>query len=454
MLSGVRCFLLTVFVAAAHAQAVRVTWVGQACFYVTTEGGATVVLDPPSANQGYTLPATAAVAVAISHNHADHNNSGGVRGTPTVVDGRTVAQRTESTVDGMAFVRIPGFHDATNGSQRGQNTIVQWTQGGLRFAHFGDYGQAALTPAQLADLQNIDVAMLPAGGTFTITAAQVGDLLAQFRPRVAILMHYRTAFGGTGLAGHPELTAPFPQIQYKPASVALTRATLPALEQVWVMEPAADPLVTSAANLTAGVPVAPGSLATIWGAFPGSRTVAAPSFPLARVLGETDVLIGTQTVPLLYVSPTQVNFQVPAGLAPGQSVVDVRLAGQRVARGTVTVVERAPGLFVAVGEDGRVNRARRGGVLVIYASGQGAVSSTPVDGTPAGSDPLSRTPVDPAVTIGGRRAEVLFSGLAPGFAGLWQINVRLAADAPLGEQDLVVQFAANLPSNTLRIPVE
>ncbi len=449
-----RTLLLLALAATASAQTTRITWVGQACFYVSTEGGATVALDPPAANQGYTLPTTPAVAVAVSHNHGDHNNAAGVRGTPTAVDGRAISARTESTVDGIPFVRIPGFHDTTNGSARGQNTIVQWTQGGLRFAHFGDYGQASLTPAQLADLRDIDVAMIPAGGNFTITAAQAADLIAQFHPRVAILMHYRTAFGGNGLAGHPEIGAPFPQIQYKPASMALTRATLPASEQVWVMEPSADPIVTSAANVTAGAPVAPGSLATMWGSFTGSRTLAAQSFPLARQLADTEVVIGTQAVPLLYVSPTQVNFQVPSGLAPGQSAIEVRVAGQRVARGSLTVVDRSPGLFVAVGEDGRVNRARNGTFLVIYGSGQGAVTPSPADGTPAGSEPVSRAQPDPAVSIGGRRAEVFFTGLAPGFAGLWQLNIRIPPNGLDGIQELAVQFAPNLPSNTLRIAME
>ena len=450
-----RKLLCVAFAATLSAQTTRITWVGQACFYVTTEGGTTVALDPPSANQGYTLPATPASAVAISHNHADHNNSAGVRGTPAVVDGRTVTQRTESTVEGIPFVRIPGFHDATNGSARGQNTIVQWTQGGLRFAHFGDFGQASLTAAQLADLHDIDVAMIPGGGNFTITAAQAVDLLAQFHPRVAILMHYRTAFGGTGLSGHPEIAAPFPQIQYKPASVALTRATLPASEQVWVMEPSADSLVTSAANVAAGAPVAPGSLATAWGLFAGVRALADPSFPLARQLGDAEVVIGTTAVPLLYASAAQINFQVPAGFAPGQSVFEVRVAGLRAARGSLTVVDRAPGLFVAVGEDGRLNRARRGAFLIIYGSGQGPVTPSPADGTPAGSDPVSRTQPDPTVTISGQRAEVSFSGLAPGFAGLWQINARIPPDALVGpDRELVVQFVSNLLSNPLRITVD
>ncbi|MCU1324814.1 MAG: Zn-dependent hydrolase of the beta-lactamase fold-like protein [Bryobacterales bacterium] len=66
--------------------------------------------------------------MTISHNHTDHNFSQGVKGTFTLVDGRPVTARTEVTAAGLAFVQIPGFHDNTNGSARGPNTLVRWTQ--------------------------------------------------------------------------------------------------------------------------------------------------------------------------------------------------------------------------------------------------------------------------------------------------------------------------------------
>jgi uncharacterized protein (TIGR03437 family) len=441
--------------ASLEAQTTRITWIGQACFYVQTEGGATVVADPPAANVGYALPATPADAVTITHNHTDHNNAAGVRGTPTVVDGRPTTARTETTVAGVPFVLIPGFHDAANGAQRGPNTIIQWTQGGLRFAHFGDYGQASLTGAQLDDLRDVDVAMVPAGGFFTIDAAQTAELIAQLRPRIAILMHFRTAIGGPAqLAMLPAVTNPFPQIRYKPASVTLTRATLPASPEVWLMEPAADTVVVNSAGGVGGVPVSPSSLATAWGNFSGSAIAAFTTLPLPRQLAETEMVIGNEAVPLLYASPNQVNFQVPARLAPGQNVFEVRVAGQRVGRGTLTTLARAPGLFVAVDLEGRVNRARRGGFITIYGSGQGALTPPVADGVEAPAEPLSRA-AEPSVSIGGRPASVTFSGLAPGFPTLWQINARVADDTPVGTgQELIVAFDSNVPSNALNMTIE
>jgi uncharacterized protein (TIGR03437 family) len=117
------------------------------------------------------------------------------------------------------------------------------------------------------------------------------------------------------------------------------------------------------------------------------------------------------------------------------------------------VIPTAPGVFAAVGEDGRLNVARRGKTLSIYASGQGDVSPAVADGSAAPAKPLSVTPLFPDVVIGYKRAQVLFSGLAPGWVGLWQINVIVPPDAPTGTAVFLLVNQA-ITSNTLMIAVE
>jgi uncharacterized protein (TIGR03437 family) len=196
------------------------------------------------------------------------------------------------------------------------------------------------------------------------------------------------------------------------------------------MEPLSDTVVVNSGGYLQGA-VAPGSLATIGGAFAGVDTMAASQFPLPNQLGQTRVLIQGNPVPLSYVSPFQINFQVPAGLAVGQYVVSVQLGGQQIARSTVTVTLRAPGLFAVRNADGTLNTpsspARAGDTIQILATGQGPNPGTTgvADGAAAPLSPAALTRGLPVVTIGGIRATVRTSSLAGGVAGVWQIMVTV-----------------------------
>jgi len=116
-----RWICVLVLCAAAFAQDgnVTITWVGQACFVVKSDGGPMVVTDPPAASVGFTIPALSADVVTVSHNHGDHNFTAGVGGRFALVDGRPVTARQEMTAAGLPFVLIPGFHDNAGGTVRG-----------------------------------------------------------------------------------------------------------------------------------------------------------------------------------------------------------------------------------------------------------------------------------------------------------------------------------------------
>lgn len=234
--------LLPALALGAFAQSLQITWIGQSCFIVRGETGSPVVVtDPPAPSVGYKLPAIQADVVTVSHGHGDHSYMAGVGGRFTLVDGRDLKERREVTAAGLPFVLLPGFHDNQGGAARGPNAIVVWRQGGLRLAHFGDYGQDALTPAQLDGLRGVDVLFIPAGGFFTIDAARAAELVKQLKPRVAILMHYRTALGGPArLADLAAVSASFGEVKRKPSQVSVSKATLPAATEVWALEPAAQ----------------------------------------------------------------------------------------------------------------------------------------------------------------------------------------------------------------------
>ncbi len=456
--------LVLVFVAAScfgqQPAGVRITWIGQSCFFV--RGGQPerlVVIDPPAASTGYTLPPVAADVVTVSHNHTDHNYTAGLREGFALVDGRGITTRQEVTAAGLDFTLIPSFHDNQGGAQRGLNAIVRWTQGGLKLAHLGDLGQEQLTPAQAADLEGLDVMFVPAGGFFTIDAARAAALVAELKPRVAILMHFQTALGGPAqLATFPAVAAPFSAaIRYQPADVTLTPAALPASTEVWLMEVSADAAVVNAATRAPGVPVAPGSLAWLLGSFPGAVTAAASDFPLPRRLGEVELLAAGKPAPLYEVSPGKILFQVPGPPEAGQRALEARVGGTRVARGSLTLLAGAPGLFAVLNQDGRANSpanpARCGQVIQIFATGQGEVVPAVEDGAPSPSSPPALSTSSPEVYLEGRLVAVRFSGLAPGLAGVWQVNAVVPQDTPAGPT-LSLALIHGLVSNSLTVAVE
>jgi uncharacterized protein (TIGR03437 family) len=186
--------------------------------------------------------------------------------------------------------------------------------------------------------------------------------------------------------------------------------------------------------------------------------------------------------PLQYVSGTQINIQIPSNTPLGSQRIAVRLAdtGELVAGGRLIVASASPGLFTetqdgrgqaaALNQDGRVNSASnpaaKGSVIVLYGTGQGQVSPPSQDGIAAPASPLSSTVTVPTsdgrtcvtsqpsmcVALGNVFGDVQFSGLAPGFVGLWQINVKLPPDLPSGNIPIRV-LINGIPSNTVTVAV-
>ncbi len=197
--------------------------------------------------------------------------------------------------------------------------------------------------------------------------------------------------------------------------------------------------VVNAAGSKAGYPVAPGSLVSAYGSFTGAAAEGAVSLPLPMTLGGAMVTVGGMPAPLLYVSESQINLQIPWGVSlerPAASIV-VNVGGAEVS-GDVMLTEADPGLFSVVvnhadgSTNGMDNPAPRGGAVIVYGTGVGPVDNTPADGAPAdpSGNPLSRGAQPVRAFFGGAEGTVHFSGLAPGFVGLWQLNLQLPALPP------------------------
>jgi uncharacterized protein (TIGR03437 family) len=186
--------------------------------------------------------------------------------------------------------------------------------------------------------------------------------------------------------------------------------------------------------------VAPGGLASIFGDV-GNNVAFATATPLPRELSGVRVQVNGIPAPLVYVSPGQINFQIPYEASPGMaSVVVIRNKMRSVAQ-TVEVKQYSPGFFTFQGNTAIAQRpdlslvtsdspAKAGEGLVFYITGIGGLSNPPATGAPAGGSPLSTSLVQPTLTVGGTPANIFFAGLTPFFIGLGQINAYMPDPLP------------------------
>ncbi len=198
--------------------------------------------------------------------------------------------------------------------------------------------------------------------------------------------------------------------------------------------------VVSAADFAS--PVAPGGLITIYGGDLGPVSASAGQAPLPTLLGDTCVTINGTLVPLAFVSPGQINGQLPFGVAAGSASMVVHTPSGVSSPFQFPVQGAAPAVFLTAVDGWTWNvplviREKNNQIatlsnpihlddwVVIYLTGLGAVSPAVETGAAAPVDPLSQTIARPEVRLGGTMLPVGYSGLAPGTAGVYQINVKV-----------------------------
>lgn len=211
---------------------------GHAMFGLSVSG-TTIVIDPFNDEIGYPRPAVSADAVVITHEHADHSNVGLVGGAPRVLRGLAQEGKTWARLDEhVGPVRMTGvatYHDDQQGSARGKNTVVIFEAEGLRVVHLGDLGHL-LSDEQARAIGRADVLIIPVGGYYTIGPAEADTVIAQLEPRVVIPMHFKTEVNASWPIGTLDdyLKGKAGVTRMGPA-VKMTRATLPARQEIWAM---------------------------------------------------------------------------------------------------------------------------------------------------------------------------------------------------------------------------
>jgi uncharacterized protein (TIGR03437 family) len=230
-------------------------------------------------------------------------------------------------------------------------------------------------------------------------------------------------------------------------------------------------VVVNAASFLPGI--SPGDLATIFGdnLTTVNGIVLAGVDPLPTQLAGVEVLVNGISAPIYGVAyaggEDQISIQVPYGAPTGLGAAEIQVFDneQLVADFFTDSYTEDPGIFtydgnfaIAEAADysliGPNNPANPGEPLVLYVTGLGPLTLDLVDGYGAPVTPPFAETVDPfQVIVDGENCDVFFSGLAPGFVGLYQINFYVPMDAAAGNLQISIQSSyAN--SATALLPVQ
>jgi len=235
--------------------------------------------------------------------------------------------------------------------------------------------------------------------------------------------------------------------------------------------PNATPIVNQNGTLNVfapvvGAPVAPGTIVQIYGSNFAAQATQASTIPLPTSLGQTSVLMGGLLAPLYYVSPGQINAQVPFELAAGRPYdVIVSANGAPSTPNPIQLTSDAPGIaqfpageIIAQHLDSSLvletSPAAPGEIIVFYVAGMGLTNQTVPSGTASPSTPNLAVPLDAqTLTLNGAPVtNILFAGMTPTLVGLYQVDFQVPATAPNGDLQLVLTQTSG-ESNAAILPV-
>jgi len=160
-------------------------WLGHSCFRIKSKE-AVIVTDPCHPDTGYDIGKIRADIVSVSHSHPGHSYTQAIEG-----EFRALDRPGEYELKGIFITGTSTFHDSNHGKDRGKNTTFVFEIDGLTLCHLGDIGHVPSDDLK-ENLSEIDIMLVPVGGTSTIGSTTAAEIVRRFNPRIIIPMHYKT----------------------------------------------------------------------------------------------------------------------------------------------------------------------------------------------------------------------------------------------------------------------
>lgn len=343
-----------------------------------------------------------------------------------------------------ALVPVGTPYPATDGTSSGLSPYLGI---GLRSSSTAATAPGILNLINTIDLTEFDTtSMAEAPVTFdsqsTAPVGQIGETILSFTRSLAVSPDQQTVYALT-ISGLTIVQGAF----YQPAGKPVISAIVSTADQV--------------------SPAATGGLISIWGSNL-SNTSAGSGFPLASSLGNACITANGELLPLFYVSPSLVNAQVPYDITGAAAIVVRSPAGvsdpfsltvQSTAPAIVADTSASPGMtipYIIRQANGLLitpsNPVHRGDTLWIYLTGMGQTTPPATAGVAASGSPLEIVNAPPTVTIGGASQSIVAAILTPGTAGVYQIQVTISQQTPLGlSLPLTVTQGAGSQTSQVRV---
>ncbi len=210
----------------------KIKYLGHSCFKITAKSGVSIITDPYT-KVGYKLPAgLTTTAVTTSHAHFDHNYLSAI-GCENVI-----ASVGEHSVQDVKIMGIHSWHDEKNGALRGNNIIFKFEVDGMQVCHLGDLGEP-ISDDLIKRIGDVDVLLIPVGGTYTIDAVQAKEFIFEIAPKMVIPMHFKPSDGTLDIAPLSAFKKHFPAsliLQSEKDEVELTKDNLPKSLSIMCLE--------------------------------------------------------------------------------------------------------------------------------------------------------------------------------------------------------------------------
>jgi uncharacterized protein (TIGR03437 family) len=401
------------------------------------------------ANINPTLYRMAQSSPAVFHDITVGNNS-----VPCVIGSPNCTTGT------IGYNAGPGYDQASGlGSPDAYNFIHQWTS------------QAPTASAVVPSIDRNPVFEQSANGsgyrwTFTITLTEEAGVATTLTAFTINGQSYDVAsvFGSATIPADGSVSSTglgLANLAAVPGNVVFGFSGVDASGRQWSQTltvpfdgPQVQLLVGGASNAASGLQTyAPGMLLSVYGTALGNFAQSAGTIPLPQYLAGFEALVNGVTAPLYYVSPNQVNLQIPYETQPGTTTLTVGNPYVNV-NYTLRIVPAAPGIFMTKGFTAApFSSVAAGQTTTLFITGDGQVSpaladgTSPAEGTPLGQLPKPNLPV--TMTVAGQPATIVFYGIPVGLVGVTQINYVVPANTPAGVQQVVVTVGgvASQPAN-------